>query len=162
MSEVKSLLWYAHDMSVAALVSADLPSAPPQLDHAAIEQARLVRLARDHLASTENSVGYDGLARGRDSTVLAARQWVKRQRGRGRLFVVDHGGITLIPSFQLDDVFDVDDRVGAAITRLTAAGLSGWAQWQWFTARNPWIDARPIDAVGTDAIDQAIDGLVDA
>lgn len=149
-------------MSVAALVSADLPPAPPQLDHAAIEQSRLVRLARDHLASTENSVGYDGLARGRDSTVLAARQWVKRQRGRGQLFVVDHGGITLIPSFQLDEVFDVDGRVGAIVQRLDAAGLSGWAQWQWFTAHNPWIDARPADVVGTEAVNAAVDGLVDS
>lgn len=138
----------------------DLPSAPPQLDRAAIEQARLVRLARDHIASTEPSVDYDGLARGRDSTVLAARQWVKRQRGRGRLFVVDHGGLTLVPSFQLDEVFDVADESAVVVERLTAAGFHGWAQWQWFTAVNPWIDARPVDVIGSPAIMQAVDGLV--
>lgn len=140
----------------------DLPDAPPLLDHAAVEQARLVRLARDHMASNELTVDYDGLARGRDSTVLAARQWTKRQRDRHRLFVVDHGGATLIPSFQLDEVFDVDPRVVELVERLTAAGMSGWAQWQWFTAHNPWIDARPIDVLGTEVAMKAVDGLLDA
>lgn len=140
----------------------DLPAAPPMLDHAAIEQARLVRLARDHLAANEGSVDYDGLARGRDSTVLAARQWVKRQRVKGQLFTVEHGGGTLIPSFQLDEVFDVDDRVGRVVAELTAAGMSGWAVWQWFTAINPWIEVRPIDRIDTPEIEQAVVGLLDA
>lgn len=144
-------------MSALAAITDDLPVAPPRLDAEAIEQARLVRLARDHLATTEPSVDYDGLARGRDSTVLAARQWVKRQRGRGRLFVVDHGNATLIPTFQLDEVFDVDDRSARVVERLTAGGMSGWAQWQWFTAINPWIDARPIDLVRrADRVDDAL------
>ena len=155
--------WYDHDMSALAAITSDLPLAPPMLDGAAIEQARLVRLARDHLAAHERSVDYDGLARGRDSTVLAARQWVKRQRGRGRLFVVDHGGMTLVPSFQLDEVFDVDEHVAPAVERLSAAGLSGWAQWQWFAAINPWINARPIDVLDSiDTVMKAVDGLVDA
>jgi hypothetical protein len=148
-------------MTAAVAFFDDLPSAPPLLDHAAIEQARLVRLARDHLAANEGSVDYDGLARGRDSTVLAARQWVKRQRAKGRLFAVEHGGGTLVPSFQLDEVFDVDDRVGRVVAELTAAGMSGWAIWQWFTAINPWIEARPIDRIGSPEIDQAVAGLLD-
>lgn len=140
----------------------DLPPAPPMMDRAAVEQARLVRLARDHLASTEPSVDYDGLAEGRASTVLAARQWVKRLRGSGRMFVVDYGGGTLIPSFQLDEVFDLDPRVGSAVQRLTEFGMSGWAVWQWFCAHNPWIEARPVDVIGTPALDAAVAGLVDA
>jgi hypothetical protein len=139
----------------------DLPPAPPMLDHVAIEQARLVRLARDHLAANEASVDYDGLARGRNSTVLAARQWVKRQRSKGQLFVVEYGGRTLIPSFQLDVVFDVDDRVGPVVAELSAAGMSGWAMWQWFTAVNPWIQARPIERIGTPEIERAVAGLLD-
>ncbi len=131
------------------------------LDHVAIEQARLTRLARDHLAANEASVDYDGLARGRDSTVLAARQWVKRQRAKGELFVVEYGGRTLIPSFQLDEVFDIDDRVGRVVAELTAADMTGWAMWQWFTAVNPWIEARPIDRIGTEEIDRAVAGLLD-
>lgn len=148
-------------MSAVAALN-DLPVAPPLLDHAAVEQARLVRLARDHLASTERTVDYDGLATGRGSTVLAARQWTKRQRDRQRLFVVDHGGATLIPSFQLDEVFDVDGRVADAVEQLSRAGLSGWAQWQWFTAHNPWINARPIDAIESGALVLAVSGLVDS
>ncbi len=145
----------------AVIAFEDLPPAPPMLDRAAVEQARLVRLARDHLASTEPSVDYDGLAEGRASTVLAARQWVKRQRSAGRMFVVDHGPGTLIPSFQLDEVFDLDERVVPAIGRLTEFGMSGWAIWQWFSAHNPWIDARPVDVIGTPDLDAAVAGLVD-
>lgn len=146
----------------AVIAFEDLPPAPPMMDRAAVEQARLARLARDHLASTEPSVDYDGLAEGRASTVLAARQWVKRQRGAGRMFVVDHGGGTLIPSFQLDEVFDLDPRVAAAVDRLTEFGMSGWATWQWFCAHNPWIEARPVDVIGTPDLDVAVDGLVGA
>lgn len=145
----------------AVIAFEDLPVAPPLLDHAAVEQARLVRLARDHLASTEPSVSYDGLAEGRASTVLAARQWVKRQRSSGRLFVVDHGAGTLIPSFQLDEAFDLDQRVSGAVQRLTEFGMSGWAMWQWFCAHNPWIDARPVDVIGTPDLERAVAGLVD-
>lgn len=141
---------------------ADVPPAPARLDRAAIEQARLVRLARDHLASSEPSVDYRGLAEGRASSVLAARQWVKRQRAAGRLFVVDHGGHTLIPTFQLDEVFDIDERVSPAVGRLLDDGMSGWAIWQWFSAHNPWIDARPVDVVGDPALDVAVERLVDA
>ncbi len=147
-------------MNAALAYFDDLPPAPPLLDRAAVEQARLVRLARDHLASHETTVDYDGLARGRNSTVLAARQWVKRQRAKGQLFVVDHGVGTLVPSFQLDEVFDVDQRVAAVVEQLLAAGSSGWAIWQWFTAFNPWIEARPIDVIGTPDLDRAVAGLL--
>lgn len=153
-------------MSTATLLLDDLPVAPPRLDVVAVEQARLVRLARDHIASHERSVDYDGLAIGRDSTVLAARQWVKRHRSKGLLFVVDHGGATLVPSFQLDEVFDLDPRSASVVQRLTEGGLHGWAQWQWFTAHNPWIDARPVDLLATDdgvvEIMRAVDGLLEA
>jgi len=138
----------------------DVPPAPPRLDRAAVEQARLIRLARDHIASSELSIDYDGLAAGRDCSVLAARQWVKRQRSAGRMFAVDHGGGTLIPSFQLDDVFDLDPRVAAAVDRLSEFDMSGWAMWQWFCAHNPWIDARPIDVIGSPELDKAVSGLV--
>lgn len=146
----------------AAITFDDFPNHPPRMDRAAVEQARLIRLARDHLASTELSVDYDGLATGRASTVLAARQWVKRQRSAGRLFVVDYAGGTLIPSFQLDEVFDVDPDVAATVERLHGFGMSGWAMWQWFCAHNPWIDARPIDVIGSPDLDAAASGLVDA
>ncbi len=144
----------------AAIAFDDLAPAPPRLDHEAIEQARLVRLARQHLATREPSVDYDGLARGRDSTVLAARQWVKRQRAKGQVFVVDYDSTTLIPSFQLDEVFNLDNRVGPVVQRLSEAGLNGWAIWQWFTAFNPWVEARPVDLIGSPELDLAVDGLM--
>ncbi len=150
-------------MSSVALFS-DLPSPPPQLDHVAVEQARLTRLARDYLATEEPSIDYDGLAAGRLSTVLAARQWVKRQRAAQRVVIVEHGGRTLIPAFQLDEVFDLNTATTPTIEALTQFGMSGWAMWQWFTAINPWIDARPVDVIdqanGTELLAQAVAGLV--
>ncbi len=149
-------------MSVALRLFDDFPAVPALLDRPAVEQSRLVRLTRDHLVSTEPSVDYDGLAEGRLCTVLAARQWVKRQRAKHQLFVIEHDGRTLIPTFQLDEAFDPDQRVSAAIDRLLGAGMSGWAIWQWFTAVNPWIEQRPIAAIGTPRLDTAVDGLLDA
>ncbi len=146
-------------MTALAAVFDDYQPVPPKLDRAAIEQARLIRLARDHIAANEGSVDYDGLARGRDCTVLAARQWVKRQRSKGQLIVVDHGAGSLIPTFQLDDVFDVDERVGRAIAALSAEGMNGWAIWQWFVAFNPWIEARPVDVIGSEELGVAVDGI---
>jgi len=70
--------------------------------------------------------------------------------------------MTLIPTFQLDEVFDVNEQVAAVVARLSGAGLSGWAQWQWFTALNPWIEARPIDVIGSADVMRAVDGLIDA
>ncbi|MCP3938895.1 MAG: hypothetical protein GY708_26400 [Actinomycetia bacterium] len=140
----------------------DLPLAPPLLDRAAVEHARLARLAREHIASTQPCVDYEGLAAGRGSSQLAARQWVKRHRAAGRLFVVDYDGGTLMPSFQLDEVFDLDPRVAPSVERLTEFGMSSWAMWQWFCAHNPWIGARPVDVIGTEALEQAVSGLVDA
>ncbi len=147
-------------MNASAAVFDDYQPAPAALDRAAIEQARLIRLARDHIAMNEASVDYDGLAEGRRCTVLAARQWVKRQRGKGHLIVVDHGSGSLIPTFQLDSVFDVDSRVAPAIETLTTAGMDGWAVWQWFSAFNPWIDARPVDVIGSPQLDEAVAGFV--
>lgn len=146
-------------MSDAALRFDDLPTPAPLLDEAAVEQARLVRMARDHLATTERSVDYRGLSSGRVSTELAARQWVKRQRDANRLFVVEHGNRTLVPAFQLDEAFDLEPFVSPAVSRLIEFGMNGWAIWQWFTAHNPWIDARPLDVVGSDQLELAVTGL---
>lgn len=153
---------YDRDMSDAALRFDDLPTPAPLLDEMAVEQARLIRMARDHLATTERSVDYRGLSVGRACTELAARQWVKRQRDVGRLFVVEHGNRMLVPAFQLDEAFDLDDAVTPAVISLLDFGMNGWAAWQWFTAHNPWIDARPIDVIGTDKLAAAIAGLTGA
>lgn len=149
-------------MSDAALRFDDIPRPIPLLDEVAVEQARLIRMARDHLATTERSVDYKGLASGRASTELAARQWVKRQRDANRLFVVEHGNRMLVPTFQLDEAFELDPLVSTAVVRLVEFGMGGWAMWQWFTAHNPWIGARPVDVIATDELDAAITGLIGA
>ena len=39
--------------------------------------------------------------------------------------------------------------------------MNAWAIWQWFVAFNPWIDARPIDVIGTPELDRAVARIVD-
>jgi hypothetical protein len=148
-------------MTAANSLFSTIPSPPPMLDRAAVEQARLVRLERDRIASTEPSFDYDALARARQSTVLAARQWVKRQRARNSLFVVDYDGGTLIPSFQFDEACEVNPDSAAIVEQLIAFSMSGWAMWQWFTSSNPWIESRPVDVLGAPLAQEAVDGLVD-
>ena len=148
---------------IATAYFSDIPQAPPLLDHAAVEQARLVRIIRDHLATSEPSITYDGLAAGRSSSQEAARQWVKRHRSKGELVTVDYDGGTLIPSFQLDEAFDVNANAATATAQLVAAGMNSWAVWQWYTAINPWIETRPIDALSNpELLAQAVDGLLSA
>lgn len=141
----------------------DIPQAPPRLDHAAVEQARLVRVVRDHLATSETSIGYDGLATGRACSQEAARQWVKRHRSKQALITVDYDGGTLIPLFQLDEAFELNPVATQTTAKLLAGGMNSWAVWQWYTAINPWIERRPVSVLDDpELMRQALEGLFGA
>ncbi len=149
------------DVADALQLFEAVPYAAPRLDDAAVEQARLIRATREHLATTGLSVTYEGLAAGRSSSVEAARQWVTRARAARRIFTVDYDGNALIPSFQLDEAFDLDNRAAGIVKQLTDFGLSGWAIWRWFTAVNPWIDAPPVNVLDDpELLAQAVNGLI--
>ncbi len=141
------------------------PLADPLLDHVAVENARLVRRARADLLTRAGAVTVDMLADGRGGSDGATRQWMRRHRERGRLIAVEHEGRTLVPSFQLDEAFDLEPMVADVVERLSRFGLDGWAVWRWFYAHNGWIGRRPVDAA-TDgdhvALTRAARALVDA
>lgn len=135
---------------------------PARLDHAAVEAARLVRASREALLEGAGAVTVALLAEGRGSTVNAARQWLHRQRKARRIVTVEHEGEVLIPTFQLDDAFDLEPLVARLVPQLVEAGLSPWAVWRWFTAHNGWVDARPVDLLATGdvaALQRAVQGL---
>lgn len=121
------------------------PPVDPRLDHAAVDAARLARIARDRLLTTEGAVTVAMLADGRGANSNAARQWVQRHRRAGRLITVEHDGTVLIPTFQLDEAFDLHPLIADVVAVLGEAGLDGWAVWHWFCTVNPWLDERPVE-----------------
>lgn len=123
------------------------PSWEPLLDHAGVEAARLVHLARRRLVTAEPSVTYALLARARDQQEATVRQWVRRLRQAEKLVTVDHDGATLIPAFQFDEAYDPRPEVTAVVQVLSGAGLDAWAIWHWFTTQNGWLDERPVDGL---------------
>lgn len=141
------------------------PSVRPRLDHTAVENARLVREARDQLLEDEPTVTIALLARGRGADPNSVRQWVRRQRRGGRLVTVEHNGVVLVPTYQLDEAFDVRPTVADVTRRLVAAGMSPWAVWRWFTVTNGWIGEPPAAAARRGdraALERARHGLLEA
>lgn len=138
---------------VAELFTAN--AAEPLLDHAGVEAARLVRVARDRLVSGTPSVTHALLAKARGVSENTVRQWLRRHREAGRLMAVDHQGVLLIPAFQFDDTYDLDTEVATIVETLTHAGMSSWAVWRWFYTENPWVERRPVDMV-TDGDTQTV------
>lgn len=140
------------------------PSIDPMLDREAVENARLVREGRARLLTEAGAVTLPMLAQGRASSDGAARQWVHRKRAAGRLVTVDIGDHLLIPTFQLDEAFDLDPAVAAVVAELTAAGMSSWAVWRWFETNNGFLDTTPREALrdgGRTVLDRSIRALVD-
>jgi hypothetical protein len=141
------------------------PLADPLLDHVAVQNALLVRRARADLLARAGAVTVDMLAAGRGGSEGATRQWMRRHREHGRLVTVEHAGRTLVPSFQLDEAFDLDPVVADVVERLSQFGLDGWAVWRWFYADNGWIGRRPVDAAKAGdaaALARAAAGLLEA
>jgi hypothetical protein len=69
-----------------------------------------------------------------------------------------------VPSFQLTDAFEEDRAIGDLVERLVAAGMSGWAVWDWFVTPNTWLDGdTPIDTLRAGergAVEHAVAGLL--
>lgn len=139
------------------------PVVEPRLDQGRAEVARLVNAARATLLSSGTAVTVDLLARSRGASVAAVRQWVSRRRRGSELVTVIHDGIALIPTFQLDDAFDLEPDAARAVRRLVGYGMTGWAVWDWAQTPNGWLDGDvPADLLATGDIDRvmhAIDGL---
>lgn len=120
---------------------------PPKLDQAAVEQARLVRNARNELLDSAVAVTYEMLATGRSATVETTRQWVHRLRKAGRLIVVDAPGGKVIPSFQFDRVLDLRSDTAEVVEALGRIGMDEWATWFWMYSPNGWLGSTPLEAL---------------
>lgn len=135
----------------------------PNLDWAATELARRRNDARAELLRSGQAVSLDMLATGRGRQTHAVRQWVSRHRRSGDLITVTQAGQVLVPTFQLDDAFDLDPAAARVVSRLHGADMEPWAIWDWVSHRNAWLhQERPQDLLhrDPDAVWRAIDGLL--
>lgn len=132
----------------------------------AVVAAALVEEARASLLRSGSAVTIAGLAAASGRSEDAVRRWAVRYRDVGRLVVVQLGdGTQLVPTFQLDEMFGLDERVAERTQRLVEWGMDPWAVWGWWESLNGWLfNVRsPADAVGADdfdAVDRAINGLI--
>lgn len=135
----------------------------PVLDHAAAERARLVNQHRAELLRSGRAVTLEMLAHGQRKNLEATRQWARRQRRAGQLIYIVHNGSTYIPTFQLDDAFDLDPAVSDVVAVLVSRGFSDWAVWTWFESRSTWLNRRtPAEALragDVTGVRRALEGL---
>ena len=76
---------------------------------------------------------------------------------------VHHDGVTMVPSFQLDEHSRVYSVVAEVNAQLRAAGMDAWAVWSWWCGRRATIDATPADLIEVDhdALRAAVRRLTD-
>lgn len=135
----------------------------PVLDQAAAERARLVNTARAALLRSAGAVTVDMIAGATGRSAEATRQWLRRHRQAGHLVTVTRDGNVFVPTFQLDDAFELDEVVSDIVACLVERHMSGWAVWDWFATPNTWLDgatpAAALDAGGMAAVHRAVAGL---
>ena len=129
---------------------------PPQLDEAAVEQARLVRNARSELLASTRAVTYEMLANARNASIEATRQWVHRLRKAGRLIVVDAPDAKVIPTFQFDSVLDLRPDTADVVVALGTIGMDEWATWFWIYSPNGWLGSTPLEALDQGRLDDVL------
>jgi hypothetical protein len=138
------------------------PMVPTRLDHDAVEQARLVRNARATLLAEAGVITTDMIADGRGCSAQTARQWLLRRRKAG-LITIEENGHVLVPSYQLDEAFELSPAAAEVNVALSGLGMDPWATWFWMYAPNGWLGTRPVDALtegDLDGVLAAVAGLV--
>lgn len=109
--------------------------------HAAVANALRIRELRTRLLES-GAHNYESLARGRNCTVDAVRQFVSRARAKHQLITVQHKERTFVPQFLLDDVLNPIPEFAPIIARLTEVGERGWAAWTWLVTPSSWLDGE--------------------
>ena len=138
----------------------------PVLDLSAAAHATLVNQARAALVQSGSAVRVAQPAAATNRRVDTARRWATRKRDAGRLVLVKLPDASLlVPTVQLNEAFDLNERVADRTQRLIEWGMGPWAIWDWWHTPNGWLldGQSPADAVGAGdfgALDRAIDGLV--
>lgn len=137
----------------------------PVLDHAAAERARLVNESRARLLRSGRAVTLGMIADATGRSVATVRQWVNRRRNEQRMIAVLHDSLLYIPTFQLDEAFDLRDDASEIVSALLFRQMSDWAVWTWFETPSPWLAERrsPAQALAEgdrEALDRAVLGLL--
>lgn len=146
----------------------DLPAAKvvePELDWAAVENARLVNEVRAALLRSRTAVTAEQISEATHKSPETVRRWVQRARDEARLVAVKYRTHLLVPSFLLTTGFDdVNPDAEPSVQRLLSYGLDGWSVWDWFVTPNTWLDGdRPTDRLAADdvlALEAAVGGLI--
>ena len=95
-----------------------------------------------------DALGDRGVAVGR------VRERVRRAHGARRLLLVDHDGVQIVPTFQLDHGLELDPVAGDAVQALAEAGYGPWGIWDWAETPNTWLGGRtPGDVLRAGGVD---------
>lgn len=109
--------------------------------HAAVANALRMRELRTQLLQS-GAHNYESLAKGRNTTVEAARQFVSRARSKHQVITVQHEERTYVPQFLLDDALDPIPQFAPIIERQGEVGERGWAAWTWLVTPSSWLDGE--------------------
>lgn len=90
----------------------------PVLDHAAAERARVVNESRARLLRSGRAVTLEMIADATGRSVATVRQWGNRRRNEQRMIAVLHDSLLYIPTFQLDEAFDLRDGASEIVSSL--------------------------------------------
>lgn len=94
---------------------------------------------------------YASLAAKRGAKESSIRTWATRARRDHRLFTVQAGGHTLIPTVQLTPNGEIEPAVAALIAPLLKAGLDRWSLWAWLCSPTDRLSGQvPADVAHTD------------
>jgi hypothetical protein len=118
------------DALVHVLMASNISLTPP----ATLAQARRLASQRDALLATP-VLTYKSLRELRgDAKESTTRTWVARKRARRSLFVVAHGGRTLIPAFQMDARGEPRPELQPLLATLLDHRVDSWPLWTWLTS----------------------------
>lgn len=100
-----------------------------------VELVRLRRESRLRAALLDGGwVDYAEVGRRRGISENAARFALHKAAERRAVLLLQHDGVTLVPTFQLDDAGQVRDELLTVLESLLAADLDPWRIWTWLTS----------------------------
>jgi hypothetical protein len=88
------------------------------------------------------SLTVDRLAAARGEPAPTTARWVADASAGGRLLVVEHGGQTLVPTFQLDKHGNVHDHLAPVLELLLGSDEPAWVVWTWLTSRTSLLSGE--------------------
>lgn len=111
--------------------------------------ARTVALRRSLV--DQSALDIPSLAKGRGTSIGAARKLIARALDRNQLLSVRFDDNVLVPLFCFDEAFDLRLELQPLIEMLAQAGEQGWSAWTYLGTESGWLDgAVPVEVYQTD------------